>query len=44
MCPELYGDWSQSTFLKIFKCSRFSQFDSKVIENSLFEVLMMVFS
>ena len=35
---------TQSTFLKIFGRSRFSQFDSKTIDNSIFEVLMMVFS
>ena len=36
---------TQSTFLKIFRRgSRFSQFDSKIVDNSVFEVLMIVFS
>ena len=35
---------TQTTSMKIFRCSRFSQFDSRIIENSLFEVLMMVFT
>ena len=35
---------TQSTFLEIFRCSRFSQLDSNIIENSLFQVLTIVFS
>jgi len=43
MCTEHHGDWSLHK--QHFSGNNdFSGSDSKIIENSLFEVLMMIFS